>query len=119
MSIFDAYDAEFGSLKDEVLKNIAGLKEDLANNENPLPLFKLVDGLFMQSHDLIKQMELEARSNDSAMRKKMNETVVGYKKSLQTMKADFQTCRAQHDRAQLGTGKSSEQRQRLLDTTDR
>mmetsp|Transcript_7939 Transcript_7939/g.13163 ORF Transcript_7939/g.13163 Transcript_7939/m.13163 type:complete len:211 (+) Transcript_7939:159-791(+) len=120
MSIFDAYDTEFGSLKDELAKDIAQFKEKAENDDDPTSLVQLIDGLFLQSHDLIKQMELEARSSDSGVRKKLNEVVLRYKTSMQKMKSDYQQSKTSLERSQLmNKSKGVEQRQRLLDTNDR
>ncbi len=81
-----------------------------------------VEALFGQAGDLIKQMEVEVRSNDAATRKVLQEKVNGYKKSMSNMKADFNAAREQADRESLlggSAGKSLEQRQRLLDTNEK
>jgi hypothetical protein len=119
MSIFEAYDAEFSALKQEITKNIAEYK-DCSAGEKSVPLVKLIDGLLLQSSDLIKQMEIEARSSDIASRKILNEKVSQYKKSIQTVRGDYQQIKTQAEKAALmPVSKSAEQRQRLLDTNDR
>jgi hypothetical protein len=65
-------------------------------------------------------MEIEARSSDIASRKILNEKVSQYKKSIQTVRGDYQQIRTQAEKAALiPVSKSGEQRQRLLDTNDR
>ena len=81
-----------------------------------------VEALFAQAGDLIKQMEVEVRSNDAATRKVLQEKVAGYKKSMTSMKADYNAAKDQSDRESLlggSAGKSMEQRQRLLDTNEK
>ena len=118
MSIFDAYDAEFSALKQEIAKNVAEFREDTG-----APKPKLIEGLFLQANDLIKQMEIEARSSDSSSRKILNEKVSKYKKSVQTLKSEYNIIKTQHDKSDLinaePKSKSAEQRQRLLDSNDR
>lgn len=120
MSIFEAYDTEFSSLKQEISKNIDEYRSCSENNEKSAPLLRLIDALFMQSNDLIKQMEVEARSSDASSRKVLNERVSQYKKAVQQLKNDSQSITALIEKnALLGVTKSGEQRQRLLDTNDR
>lgn len=120
MSIFEAYDTEFSSLKQEISKNVDEYRSSSDNSEKSGSLLRLIDALFMQSNDLIKQMEVEARSSDSSSRKVMNERVSEYKKAVQQLKNDSQFITTQKEKAALlGVSKSGEQRQRLLDTNDR
>lgn len=120
MSIFDAYDAEFTALKKEITKNIEEYRNISDNVEKSATVLRLVDGLFMQANDLIKQMEIEARSNDSSLRKALNEKVSQYKKAVQHLKNDSQHITVQNEKAALmNVSKGGEQRQRLLDSNDR
>jgi hypothetical protein len=74
----------------------------------------------MQANDLIKQMEIEARSNDASLRKALNEKVTQYKKAMQHLKNDSQHITVQNEKAALmNVSKGGEQRQRLLDSNDR
>jgi hypothetical protein len=59
MSIFDAYDQEFSSLSQEISKNVSELKSYTSGNERSNSLIKIIDALFSQANELIKQMELE------------------------------------------------------------
>jgi len=59
MSIFDAYDQEFSTLSQEISKNVSELKTYTSSNEKSNSLIKMIDALFSQSSELIKQMELE------------------------------------------------------------
>lgn len=118
MSIFDAYDTEFSALRQEISKNISEYRE--CSEDRSTSLYKLVEALLLQSSDLIKQMEIEARSSDSSSRKILNEKVSQYKKTTAAMKNDFLQIKTQQDKNSLmNTSKGSEQRQRLLDTNDR
>lgn len=120
MSIFDAYDTEFASLKQEIAKNIEEYRNISQNNEKSVSVQRLIEGLFMQANDLIKQMEIEARSSDSSSRKLLNDKVSHYKKAVSQLKTDSSQITVQNEKASLmGISKSGEQRQRLLDTNDR
>jgi hypothetical protein len=121
MSIFEAYDSEFSSLSQDIIKNVGELKNNTGSGDKTGSLIKQIEALFSQSADLIKQMEVEVRSHDPATRKMLNEKVNQYKKSNGTLKSDFERAKEQSQKASLvgGNGKSGEQRQRLLDTNDK
>ena len=119
MSIFDAYDQEFLSLSQELGRNISELKSYSSGNDKTESLIKMIDALFSQSHDLIKQMEVEVRGHDNATRKMLNEKLTQYKKSLSSQKSDYERAKEQAQRSSLLGSKSIEQRQRLLDTNDK
>jgi hypothetical protein len=65
-------------------------------------------------------MEVEVRSHDTATRKILTDKVNSYKRSLQSLRSDFDKAREESQRSNLFVGsKSNEQRQRLLDTNDK
>ncbi len=119
MSIFDAYNAEYASLSQEINKNLGELKNMSKGHEKSGSLIKLIDGLFSQATDLIKQMEVEVRSQDPATRKMLNEKVMQYKKSNQSLRIDFDRAREQVNRSALIGDKSGADRQRLMNTNDK
>ena len=87
MSIFDAYNTEFQSILEDIKKNISDLKSYLKTTNNKSDakssnITKLIEALFSQSNELIKQMELEVRSHDIITRKKLNEKLLAYKTSI-------------------------------------
>ena len=118
MSIFDAYDTEFSSINREINKNIQDLKSS-ASGESSTSLVTTIDGLFSQLNDLIKQIEIEVRSQDAATRKVLNEKLQQYKKTSLSLKSDFEKAKEKFNRSELVGAKSVEQRQRLLDTNDK
>jgi hypothetical protein len=63
-------------------------------------------------------MEVEIRSHDAATRKVLGEKVTQYKRSLQSLKSDFENAREQAQRSQL-MSRSDEQRQRFIATNDK
>ncbi len=119
-SIFDAYDAEFSAIGKEINKNINSLKNDCEGDEGRASgLIKQIEALISQSNDLIKQMEVELRSHDPATRKVLSDKVGQYKKSIGSLKTDFERAKEKAQRSALIGNKSVEHRQRLLDTTDK
>jgi hypothetical protein len=83
-------------------------------------LIRHIEALISQAGDLIKQMEVEVRSHDTATRKILTDKVNSYKRSLQSLRSDFDKAREESQRSNLFVGsKSNEQRQRLLDTNDK
>lgn len=125
--IFRAYDEEYNSLSREISKNISALKgmgtpssEEEAESSGSAQLIRQLDALMSQASELIKQMEVEVRSHDSATRKVLGDKVAHYKKSLATHRSDFERAKEAAERVALGIGsKSQEQRQRLLDVNDK
>jgi vesicle transport through interaction with t-SNAREs protein 1 len=118
MSIFDAYNQEFTSLSQDISKNISEYRT-YSDGEKALSIGRHVEALFVQATDLIKQMELEVRSNDAATRKVLGEKLNTYKKSLASMKSDYESARNDAQKSSLIGNKSLEQRQRLLDTNSK
>jgi vesicle transport through interaction with t-SNAREs protein 1 len=116
MSIFDAYDSEFNTLTREINKTVADFKVSTGKKDVQT---RQIDGLLSQATELIKQMEVEVRSQDAATRKALTEKVAQYKRALNSLKSDYNTAREQADRSNLIGGKSGEQRQRLLDTNEK
>jgi vesicle transport through interaction with t-SNAREs 1 len=79
-----------------------------------------VDALLLQAGDLLKQMEVEVRSHDSATRKVLSEKVNQYKRVLTSLKTDFKKVKEDSERNNLFAGtKSGEDRQRLLNTNEK
>jgi hypothetical protein len=129
-SITEAYEIEFKALEDEIKKAMASYS---SNNERSkvASLSRQVEALFGQGTDLAKQMEVEVRSLSGSERRASNEIVSNWKRSLTASKANFQKMKSsskaqrEEDRMELGmagsssSGKSTEQRQRLLSANER
>ena len=64
-------------------------------------------------------MEIEVRSQDAGTRKALGDKMLQYKKSLSSLRNDFEKAKEMAQRSNLIGSKSAEQRQRLLDTTDK
>lgn len=115
-NIFDAYDTEFNDLNRDISKSIGILRTSDTNQDIQS---RQIDGLISQASDLLKQMEVELRSLDSATRKALTKKVSSYKTVLNSLKSDYNSIREQSDKSTLMGGKSGEQRQRLLDTNEK
>lgn len=106
MSIFDAYNAEFQSILEEIKKHINDMKLFIKtinlnemNNKNDLKssnTIKIIEALFSQSNELIKQMELEVRSHDIITKKKLNEKLLSYKSSIGNFNQHYHYDDCQH-----------------------
>ena len=114
MSIFDAYDQEYTALSRDITKNIVDLKKLNSESANSVSSIRHCDALINQAVDLIKQMEIEVRSQEPTTRKNLNEKLTAYKKALSSLKLDCEHAKEQATRSALIGDKSSEQRQRLL-----
>lgn len=125
--VFRAYDEEFEHVSREIAKNITSLKalgtpstDDEASSNGSVSLIRQLDALMLQANDLVKQMEVEVRSQDAATRKVLADKVGHYKRSLATHRSDYERAKEAAERVALGIGsKSQEQRQRLLDVNDK
>lgn len=118
-SIFDAYDQEFSNLSREIQKNINELKASQSDETDNSSAIRMIEGLLSQANDLVKQMNVEVRSQDPATRKILTEKLNQYIRSLQSTKSDFERAREQSQRSTLIGEKSSTDRQRLLNTNDK
>ena len=120
MSIFEAYDTEFGSLASNIETEMTSLRSlkgpDALNKE------RMVAALLGQSQDLLKQMEVEVRSQDGPVRKKLGEKVTQYRKALAVHKAELATVASKNAKASLlggGNGESNGDRSHLLGVGDK
>jgi hypothetical protein len=125
-AIFDAYNEEYSSLAKDINKNVAAMKT-MSSDDVSLDKTKgMISALIGQAEDLIKQMEMESRSHDSATKKMLMEKVNTYKKSLKSQQAEFKAHVDRTDKASLLGGggidvdsKSASDRHRLLGVNDK
>jgi vesicle transport through interaction with t-SNAREs 1 len=81
---------------------------------------KHIDALLIQAGDLVKQMEVEIRSHDAATRKVLSDKIAQYKKSLSSLRSDFERARTEAQRQNLVTdSRSGTDRERLLSANDK
>ncbi len=128
MAIFDAYDEEFTQLSSSVDQELLTLKGCTDEEGDSSSVIRQLSALMSQSHDLIKQMEIEVRSQEGLDRKRLQEKVTEYKRALKTKQGQFSAEKTRVSKTSLmrganvngsDLGKSAEQRQRLLDTNDK
>ena len=116
---------------------------DIVDEDKAESLTRQIDTLFVQSKDLIKQMEVEVRSQDGillylkvyhyrlyvywvpvhviigATRKFLSEKVSTCKRTEASLLSDFGRAKDQVAKSGLLGGKSENQRQRLLNTNEK
>lgn len=119
MSIFDAYDQEYNALMGDIGGKITELKSAKSSDKGANNTLRHTDALLMQATDLVKQMEIEIRSHDPSTKKKLGDKVMEYKKTLASQRSEFERAKEQLQRSSLIGDKSSEHRQRLLNTNDK
>ena len=128
MAIFDAYDEEFKNLSSSVEQELMTLKGCTDEEGDSTSVIRQLSALMSQSHDLIKQMEIEVRSQQGTDRKRLQDKVNEYKRSLKTKQTEFSAEKNRVSKSSLlsgasgnesDLGKSAEQRQRLLDMNDK
>jgi vesicle transport through interaction with t-SNAREs protein 1 len=119
MSIFNAYDQEYTALTKDIVKSMGELKSYPTGSEKIPSLIRHTDALLSQSTDLIKQMEIEVRTQDAGTKRALSERVIEYKKSLATLRSEFERTKEQSQRSSLIGEKSAGDRQRLLNVNDK
>jgi len=156
-SIFQAYDDEYSSLTSTIEKEMALLKSHVQGNNgssnitNPIQTGtsgdsnnnastsnsgssssseRMVEALLTQSLDLIKQMEMEVRSQEGVVRRQLSDKVTSYRTTLKQQQAEFLHIKEQSDKAHLmelgqggiggrGNGALTQQNNRLLGVHDK
>mmetsp|Transcript_14379 Transcript_14379/g.29599 ORF Transcript_14379/g.29599 Transcript_14379/m.29599 type:complete len:207 (+) Transcript_14379:232-852(+) len=111
MSIFQRYEEETRNILSQITDKISTLKtyDDKSDKGSTITL---TTGLIRQADDLLKQMDMESRDNGD---REMKDKCTTYKKSLQSLKSDFDAARNDADRSALLAGAGGNDRGRLLD----
>lgn len=133
-SPFERYDAEFLSLMEQVksrLRNVSSLTSNSPTAVNGEADMKYTQGLLSQCDDLLKQMQVEARTADSSTKQVWLQKVRGCKAQLANLRDDFQTVQSRVEREALlltsnedvsssstSDYNSNKQRERLLQTSN-
>jgi len=101
-SIFDRYDGEFVNITTQIRSNIASGES-----------MGLTSGLLKQANDLLKQMNIEARSSGDTDSK---EKIKTYKKTIKSLQEDFDQAKNKADRSDLfgGAGGENDGRDRMM-----
>jgi|NOAtaT_6_FD_contig_81_1037009_length_853_multi_3_in_0_out_0_2 vesicle transport through interaction with t-SNAREs protein 1 len=106
-SPFERYDAEFLSLMDQVksrLRNASSLPSNSPTTgvaSSTEADMKYTQGLLSQCDDLLKQMQVEARTADSSTKQVWLQKVRGCKAQLANLRDDFQTVQSKVEREAL------------------
>lgn len=111
MSIFQRYEEETRNILSQITDKISTLKtyDDKSDKGSTITL---TTGLIRQADDLLKQMDMESRDEGD---REMKDKCRSYKKSLQSLKVDFEAARKDADRSMLLSGAGGADRGRLLD----
>lgn len=78
-----------------------------------------INDLLQQAADLVKQMEMEVRSQEAASKKTLLEKVARHKQTLLTHRNNLQRAKEQSQRLGLLGTKSIENRERFMDANDK
>lgn len=124
---FERYDAEFLSLSEQVKSKISKLGSKSGSSTDSD--IKYCQGLLSQCDDLLKQMQVEARSVDDASSKRdLLQKVRVCKAQLANLRDDFSTAKTNAEREALlsgnedveigNSGRTKDNRERLLKTND-
>lgn len=90
MSIIDAYSEDFNTKCQEIRSGISELKEcSSADRDKVSSLVRCTDNILAQAEQLLKQMELEVRSQDILTRKALSEKMQLYKDTIRSHRSDF------------------------------
>lgn len=134
-SPFERYDAEFLSLMEQVKSRLRNVSTSTSTSGSTTTTttdadMKYTQGLLSQCEDLLKQMQVEARSGDngSSTRQEWLQKVRVCKAQLANLRDDYQTVKSQVDREALlllssntegdvgYSASNNKQRERLLQT---
>jgi vesicle transport through interaction with t-SNAREs protein 1 len=123
-AIFQSYDEEFTSISSAISKEMTALKS-LVDHEDCTGKIRMVEALMRQCVDLMKQMEIEVRSQDGPTRIQLGDKLALYRKAQKNQQADFESAKAKASKEALmgGGGVSGDQRSleqdRLLGVNDK
>jgi hypothetical protein len=121
-AIFVAYEEEYESTCSNLTTLIGELRSSSADHDNDTKrggLTRSINALLQQAADLIKQMEMEVRSQEPAAKKALLERVARHRQGLASHRTDFARANEQSQRSSLLGAKSIEQRERFVDVNDK
>lgn len=125
MAVFDTYEDEFLTLIRGCSKNVSQASTYESDGEKKLDLLNAVSRDLDAAKDAVRQMEVEARSQEnSAARRALADKAGAHKQTLAAVTRDFEETKQQAERQSLlgGTGAtdedSLEQRSRLMSAND-
>jgi len=118
--IFDAYDDDFNGLARDISSKLSHASTYEESHEKKLQELRRASQILTQAQDLIKQMDVEVRSEtDPGTKKSMNEKVGEYRKTLAALRRDHDELVRSEEHAQLVDDPALEQRNRLMEANHR
>ena len=116
MEVFNAYCDDLTFLSNDIRNNIDELKCKVGSPDTEYAdkLCRTIDSLFDQSDDMIKQTEMEARTQDSQDRKVANERIKALKDTFHQQRNTYQNIIYEIQKSNL-VGQNGEDRGRMLD----
>mmetsp|Transcript_30147 Transcript_30147/g.39711 ORF Transcript_30147/g.39711 Transcript_30147/m.39711 type:complete len:217 (-) Transcript_30147:154-804(-) len=122
-TVFDTYNEEFTTVSADISKTISDVTNYESDQSKKMELLRNVDVMLVSASDLVKQMEIEVRSqSDAATKRDLQNKVGNFKKALNSLQGDYRRAREAEERRGLlgdvGEGLSADQRQRLLKAND-
>lgn len=118
-SVIDAYELEYDQHIREVSTLINAMKAEDNFNKVCEEKAKEISKHFDQVNDLVKQIEMDARSVDLTNKKIMLDKVGLFKKTLSSKKSELERVKEEKKRSGLLGEKSIEHRNRMLSTNDK
>jgi hypothetical protein len=107
MSVFEGYDAEFRALTSDISTKISEATMYADEPESRESTLRMASALLSQVDDLVKQMDIEARSSEeSGERRALGKKVAAYKKTLASLRRDFDSGNDSAQRDSLMGGRS-------------
>jgi hypothetical protein len=119
-TLFDAYDDEFTGLCRDISSRLshANSYEDSADERGRL--LSAANSIIAQAADLIKQMQIETRSEeDPGTRRSMNEKVIQFQGTLARLRQDYEQSKITQERDALMDDPTAGQRARLMSSNER
>ena len=121
-AIFVAYEEEYVSTCNHLNTLITELHSSSSaaeTNTHSSGKMGSINELLQQATDLIKQMEMEVRSQEPTAKKLLLEKVAQHKQTLVAHRSRFERAKEQSQRSNLLGTKSIEQRERFMDANDK
>ena len=119
MSVFEIYEEEVMNVSKSIEVSIGELHFFISKNEKSDATIEILDELFVQCSDLVKQMEVEGRSQDPATRRLLTDKLVNYKKNLANQRITYERAKEKAQRSSLLGTQSIQDRQKMIDTNEK
>ena len=118
MDLFEEYLVEYDSNIVKINKHLDEL-DQTAPGDPSFKTCKLIDQLFSENENTLKQMDIEARTLSSSKKKECIERLIQLKQALTELNNTYQRKKEKSQRTQLMGKKSTEDRNRMLDNNEK